>query len=294
MSPVRLALGCASAMGRVNRRQSLRAFATAYEHGVRRFDVARSYGWGEAEGLLGEFLAGRPRDGYEITTKCGILPTRPGRIKSLAKGMARQVMDLFPATRSVVKTVAAGAVAPTRTTDIGALSQSLDTSLRELGTDYVDTLLLHNFVPDFPELDRVIEFFERARTAGKTRNYGLSITGNLRAGLARIEREWVDGRFVVQVPVSGALFVENPAARGLRVQAYAPFRFMKEQGLDGSDGAALLAALSKRAACELVICSMMTPAHIAANVETAGAAERVNSAGIDEVLGRLSNRGSGP
>ncbi|MFX6040902.1 aldo/keto reductase, partial [Acinetobacter baumannii] len=55
----RLGFGCAPMLGRVGRKDSLRALAIAYDNGIRHFDVARSYGFGEAEALLGEFLAGK-------------------------------------------------------------------------------------------------------------------------------------------------------------------------------------------------------------------------------------------
>ena len=50
--------GCSALLGRTGRTESLRALAAAWDEGIRFFDIARSYGYGEAEALLGEFLQG--------------------------------------------------------------------------------------------------------------------------------------------------------------------------------------------------------------------------------------------
>ena len=53
-----LGFGCAALMGRVGRRDSLAALAAAQDAGINFFDTARSYGYGESEALLGQFLTG--------------------------------------------------------------------------------------------------------------------------------------------------------------------------------------------------------------------------------------------
>ena len=58
----RLGFGCAPVMGKVGRRQALDAMACAFELGVTHFDIARSYGFGDAEAVLGEFVRGRRID----------------------------------------------------------------------------------------------------------------------------------------------------------------------------------------------------------------------------------------
>ena len=66
-----LGFGCASLGSRVSEAQGLRALGLAFERGVTWYDVAPPYGDGEAEGILGKFLAGR-RDRVAICTKFGI------------------------------------------------------------------------------------------------------------------------------------------------------------------------------------------------------------------------------
>src|ERR1700722_2718455 len=72
-----LGFGCAPLMGRVGRRDSLKALAAAENGGINFFYTARWYGYGEIEGLLGAFLKGR-RQSAVICTKFGILPAKGG------------------------------------------------------------------------------------------------------------------------------------------------------------------------------------------------------------------------
>src|SRR5215472_18734854 len=89
----RLGFGCGSVMGRVGRAQSLKAIAAALDVGITHFDVARLYGYGEAEALLGETLRGR-RDRVVIASKFGLTATRSAgtlrRLKPLAQRVAAQ------------------------------------------------------------------------------------------------------------------------------------------------------------------------------------------------------------
>ena len=61
----------------LNRRQSLALLESAFEAGIRHFDTAPMYGYGEAESCLWEFLSKHPGE-MTVTTKFGI-PSRKSR-----------------------------------------------------------------------------------------------------------------------------------------------------------------------------------------------------------------------
>src|SRR5262249_18716172 len=86
-----LGLGCASMLGRAGRRESLAALNAAYDAGITFYDPARSYGYGECEGLLGEFFHGARRDSVVLCTKFGILPGNPAGWKNRIKPLARAI-----------------------------------------------------------------------------------------------------------------------------------------------------------------------------------------------------------
>src|ERR1700734_2088316 len=69
----RLGFGNGGLIHDVSRADSLRLLEVAYDSGLTYFDTARMYGFGCAEALLGDLLAGR-RDRIIVASKAGILP----------------------------------------------------------------------------------------------------------------------------------------------------------------------------------------------------------------------------
>jgi len=136
-----LGYGCSSLMARMGKKESVHLLEQAFDAGITHFDAARLYGYGEAEGALGSFLAGR-RDQVTVTTKLGIDPPRRSRGLDLAKAAARRAVAVAPALRKAARSQAGRMVQGGRF-GVDAARSSLETSLRELGTDRVDLLLLH-------------------------------------------------------------------------------------------------------------------------------------------------------
>jgi aryl-alcohol dehydrogenase-like predicted oxidoreductase len=166
-----LGFGCAPLMGRVGRKDSLKALAAAQDAGINFFDTARSYGYGESEGLLGGFLKGR-RQSAVICTKFGILPARGGW-KQKIKPLAQAAVRVFPGLRSHARRQAAGQSVSGQFS-IAVLRESFETSLRELQTDYVDMLILHAATLEVLDQDDLLEAMERLVESGKVRMAGIS------------------------------------------------------------------------------------------------------------------------
>ncbi|MEU9580633.1 aldo/keto reductase [Streptomyces chilikensis] len=103
------------------------ALAAAWDHGIRFFDTAPHYGIGHAERRLGDFLRGRPRDGFTLSTKVGrlLMPQDP----------AGRVDESFevPATHR-------------RQWDFSrdGVLRCVEESLARMGVDRVDVLFLHD------------------------------------------------------------------------------------------------------------------------------------------------------
>jgi D-threo-aldose 1-dehydrogenase len=170
--PSRLAFGSALLMGRLGRRQSVRLLEVAHESGITHFDTARAYGYGEAESALGEFLS-RHRDGVTVTTKLGIMPPRRSRGLQAAKSFGRVAASRAPALRRLMRKGAERLVQTGRF-DPAEARTSLDTSLRDLGTDVVDILLLHECRPDDLRTEGLLDFLQGAVREGKIRYFGVA------------------------------------------------------------------------------------------------------------------------
>jgi D-threo-aldose 1-dehydrogenase len=168
----RLGFGCSSMM-RLSRRERLMVLAEALDRGVQHFDVARMYGLGQAEAELGQF-ARRRREQLTIATKFGIDP--PQRLGWLARHQApaRAVIERAPRLRQLVKKRSSGA-APARSYTAAQARASLHESLRQLGTDYVDVLFVHDPSPrDDVRTEELLAFLSEQEQAGTIRAFGVS------------------------------------------------------------------------------------------------------------------------
>ena len=104
--------GTGQVWGPTTRAEAIATVREAWEAGITFFDVAPSYGRGEAEVVLGEAFGGRLPAGVRVSTKCAV-----------GNRAAREVLPL--------------------------LERSLDESLARLKLERVDLFFLHNqIVPD--------------------------------------------------------------------------------------------------------------------------------------------------
>jgi aryl-alcohol dehydrogenase-like predicted oxidoreductase len=104
--------GTGQVWGPTTREEAIATVREAWEAGITFFDVAPSYGRGEAEAVLGEAFGGRLPEGIRVSTKCAV-----------GNRAATEVLPL--------------------------LERSLDESLSRMKLDRVDLFFLHNqIVPD--------------------------------------------------------------------------------------------------------------------------------------------------
>lgn len=169
-----LGFGCSAIMGRTGRKDSLRALSLAWDEGVVFFDTARSYGYGESEAVLGEFLRGR-RDRAIVSTKFGILARRQPLWKRAAKPVFRALLAAAPAARGAVRKRTAAEFTPNQFS-VELLRTSLDASLRKLHTDYVDLLFLHDAPVSVLHNEELLLALDQLTSCGKVRLAGISST----------------------------------------------------------------------------------------------------------------------
>src|SRR5262249_24201562 len=127
-------------MGLPSTKERLALLECAFDSGVRHFDTAPLYGYGEAERVLGEFLRAR-RNQITVATKYGIKPPVIMQTRWI-NVFARRVLRLLPFLRKPLSRQAQLLSKQNIFTAAEARS-SLDQSLLALGTDYVDLFLLH-------------------------------------------------------------------------------------------------------------------------------------------------------
>lgn len=173
LAPSSLGFGCASVMGKVSKRDSLRALHLAHERGIRHFDVARSYGFGRAEAVLGEFLQGR-RHEVTLTTKFGVVPPELSWKTRTLMPVARFVAEHVPGVAGRLRK-RSGEVLAEKCFDVTYARTCLETSLRELRTDHIDFYMLHEPHSLTPAQHQdVVAFMLDAVAAGKVRRWGMA------------------------------------------------------------------------------------------------------------------------
>ncbi|MBR3594478.1 MAG: aldo/keto reductase [Clostridia bacterium] len=130
-----VAVGCMR-ISNMNEREVSAFIYTALSNGANFFDHADIYGGGKSEEVFGKALSHLTRENIFIQTKCGI-----------RKGQYDFSYD--------------------------HIVSSVEGSLKRLGTEYIDVLLLHR--PDaLMEPEEVARAFSYLKETGKVRNFGVS------------------------------------------------------------------------------------------------------------------------
>ena len=206
----RLAAGCMT-LGGLDRAAAGAALDAALDAGITLFDHADIYGRGASETVFGQLLADRPglRDRVVLQSKCGI------RFADDPAGTPKR----YDLSRDWITT-------------------SVEGSLRRLGTDRLDLLLLHRPDP-LMRPDEVAAAFDDLHASGKVAAFGVSNFGAAQVDrLAAVLRQPLvvnqlqlslghlgpveAGVTVNMEPTPGEPLLDAMARRGLAVQAWAP------------------------------------------------------------------------
>lgn len=178
----RLGFGCGELYPEPNRAAAIDLLSCALDAGVSWFDTARLYGFGRAESLLGA-LTPRRRDGMIVVSKAGILPvemTFSWRMRAKSAHLLRRVPLLgglapdIPPLRPKFD-----AFSPVE------LRDSVEKSLRELRTDYLDLLMLHECGPGAARDPEVLDLLRSLRKEGKIRGFGAAARTGATIEIAR-------------------------------------------------------------------------------------------------------------
>jgi hypothetical protein len=121
------------------RRERLLDFS--YGQGFRYFDTAPIYGFGTAEAEIGK-LVGRGATGLQIATKFGRDVTRGGSLIRKVQQPARHLVRSLPGLRSAFHKTNGG-VRPADAPTIDVFRHNLDSSLRAMRLESVDSYLAH-------------------------------------------------------------------------------------------------------------------------------------------------------
>ncbi len=212
----RLGFGCASLSPGISQTEAAALLERALDNRISHFDTARMYGAGAAEGMLGP-LAKRRRGEMTIVTKAGISPR--GRLQRALGKLAGLAGGHNPGPFRF------GEFTPEQ------VRRSVEKSLHELQTDYIDALLLHEAGPDdiTDELKRTL--FD-LKQQGAVASLGVATSVEDAAALASDHPDLCE---IIQIPTSPKV-IALPANSTLIVHSVLGTRLSRFVALMGANG----------------------------------------------------------
>lgn len=148
-----------AALHRVSPASRQRLLQCAYDHGITHFDTAPYYGYGISERALRALC----KSSTTVATKFGLYPKGGSDQSEAAVFFRKSIGKFVPRLNSVSVSF-----------DVDVAQNSLHGSLRRLGRECVDFLMLHE--PNFYEIrhGEVLEWLDSQVKLGKIRQYGLA------------------------------------------------------------------------------------------------------------------------
>ncbi len=267
-----LGFGCAPILGSIDAKTAKYALDFAIEHGINHLDLARSYGYGEAEGFVGKLVKGK-RHEMVLASKFGIKPNWKASLLKSVKPLIRtlrnqmkgsEVKSASPAATSV--TNIAGSflerIVPLRSAD---MRKSLDKSLRELRSDYLDYFFIHEPLHTLTYFEELQETAEILKTEGKIRAWGIAYMQSQQ----HLHEAYINNLDLLQFnkPVELPDYNKLVSTRGMASNIiFSPFR--------GDDGRMTPAEKLKKILGDfpnsVILCSMYNLEHLKQNIQIAG------------------------
>lgn len=254
-------------MGSVDGKKAQRAIDCAIDCGILHFDLARSYGYGEAERFVGKVL-GNKRKNLVLASKFGI---EANRLASLLAPIKPVVRFGLSKVKWKDKKAAQGQESPEPVkfadrfhkrlpVTASLMNRSVEKSLRALKTDYLDILLVHEPLESICNVESLIEAADALRREGKIRAFGLSFM-RLQQALHQIYLDKFDIlQFDSAVGASGYEDVVRDRGSDANI-LFSPLR----GGANDLKAADKLTMLAKDFPSSVILCSMFNEDHIKHN-----------------------------
>jgi len=157
--------------GGADRLEAIKAIQTGFDYGVTSIDTAPVYGQGTSEEIVGEAIKAIPRDKVQIMTKYGLnWEDTKGEFYFSSKNNQGKPIDIY------------------RYSGKQSIIRECETSLRLLGTDYIDLYQIHWADPTTP-VQETMEAVAQLIKEGKVRYAGVC---NYNVALMKEAAKYID------------------------------------------------------------------------------------------------------
>ena len=265
-----LGFGCAPILGSVDGKTADIALNIAFDSGVNHFDLARSYGYGEAESFVGKFIRGK-RDKVVLASKFGIKANWKAKLLSPVKPLIRSIKKSKP--KEVVsnpggeekKVTIADRFHDRIPLNGEQMRHSLEQSLKALKTDYLDYFFVHEPLYTITEFEELAKTASVLKSEGKIRAWGLAYMRSQEHAHERYLNRFDVLQFDNSPGAPG--YDKVVATRGLLPNViFSPLR----GGSKEKTPAEKLRQLFNEFPKSVVLCSMFSEKHIRDNAKIAG------------------------
>lgn len=166
-----LGFGCVALTQHTFLKDAEKILDVAFNNGIKHFDTALLYGNGYSEKILGSFIKNK-RHEITIATKCGLGNVDQTNI-SISLALLLNAIKNKIKKPAVSNSITIPALTEFRSISLDYVKQSLNISLKNLKTDYIDYYLLHEALPSFltPE---AAAYLMMQKQDGVIRNLGVA------------------------------------------------------------------------------------------------------------------------
>lgn len=177
----RLGLGSSTFGGSISTSKAKRTLSIALEQGINYIDTARSYGYGQAESIIGEVVK-KQRENVFIATKFGIISHLPLWKKRLL-WLGRLVKKYGFLRKVALKQVQqqAGTTFSYNIMSLSEVKHSIETSFKELQTDYIDQLIIHSHFDLYLQEKSIVDYLFQLKQSQRIRTIGVALEGQFTA-----------------------------------------------------------------------------------------------------------------
>lgn len=220
----KLGFGCVKLTANFTEKAALKNLSTAYECGIRHFDTARLYGFGLAESILGKFIKDK-RQEITITTKFGINPKKSPLQNLFVQNLVRNIYKTSSFFRKSGKVIS-GSFSQGNCFNVEDAEVSLNTSLKQLNTDYVDFLLLHEPSVSQANNEDLISFLKQQQQKGKIINIGIGSFSNVIPDIDDLSAAYNTIQTDLSFPIG--LNLSTAALQNRKIFYFSPFRYINQ------------------------------------------------------------------
>ncbi|SHF73381.1 aldo/keto reductase [Flavisolibacter ginsengisoli] len=259
-----IGFGCAPIMGAVDAKKAKRSLDCAFDHGINHLDLARSYGYGEAEKFVGKWLKGK-RNKIVLASKFGITANWKAKLFKTAKPIVRLSLSKLKGWKSLNGDLKPGSSISERfhsriNLNAREMENSLNKSLKALDTEYLDYFFIHEPLETISQYEDLIATAKLLKSKGKIKGFGIAYLYSQED----LHSEYIDQFEVLQFNTSPGMIAydEIITKRGMQPNViFSPLRGGNAQLKPELKLKKLISDFPN----SVVLCSMFTEEHIRAN-----------------------------